>query len=152
MQCAGDHQPGSMTLIDLYMQVARRFGQAMHEHAVRYDLTPMQAMTLAQVGTEPLPTSQIALNLRCDPSNATGLVDQLERRGLVRRTTPASDRRKRLVEATDSGREVWANLQRAMDETRGRLHRLDEAERAELRRLLLVLAADEEPAEAPPAG
>lgn len=134
---------GASELIDLYLQVARRLGQAMHEHATRFELTPMQAMTLAQVGDEALPASQLASQLRCDPSNATGLVDQLERRGLVQRTTPAADRRKRVVEVTDHGRDVCAALRCAVDQSCGPLGRLTEAERAELGRLLDILAADD---------
>ncbi|HXV94143.1 MAG TPA: MarR family transcriptional regulator, partial [Pseudonocardia sp.] len=80
-----DEREQRAQLLELYMQVGRRFGQVMHEVAVQHDLTPMQAMTLARVGEAPVPTKEVARHLHCDPSNATGLIDQLERRGLVRR-------------------------------------------------------------------
>ncbi len=130
-------------VLDLYMQVARRFGDTMHAVAVRHDLTPMQAMTLARVGEETLPTKEIARHLHCDPSNATGLVDQLERRGLVHRTTPPHDRRIRAVEATPDGLTVLADLRRAMAESSTIFDRLTAADLDELHRILTVL--DSEP-------
>jgi DNA-binding MarR family transcriptional regulator len=135
-------------LMDLYMQGARAIGEAMHRVTVRHDLTPMQAMTLLRVGGDTVPTKDIARHLHCDPSNATGLVDQLERRGLVRRTTPPHDRRVRAVEATEQGAAVLADLRAAMASGGTVLDRLDAADRAELRRILLVLTATAEPAPA----
>ena len=105
----------------------------------------MQAMVLVHVGERPLPTKEIALHMRCDPSNATGLVDQLERRDLVHRITPPDDRRKRVVAATDQGREVQKVLRHAMAATQRRFDRLTEADTAELRRILRVPADDDEP-------
>lgn len=129
-------------LLELYMQVARGIGAHMYEVAVRHDLTPIQAMTLKHVGEGPMPTKDVAAHLCCDPSNATGIIDQLERRGFVRRTTPPEDRRKRLVEPTDDGLAVVRALRQAMATTASRFDRLSEADRAELRRILGVLATD----------
>jgi DNA-binding MarR family transcriptional regulator len=131
--------------IDLYMQVARRFGESLHAVSVRHDLTPMQAMTLARVGEETLPTKEIARHLHCDPSNATGLVDQLERRGLVERTTPPHDRRVRAVAATEEGRRVHADLRVAMATAVTILDRLSPADLGELHRILTVLDTDPAP-------
>lgn len=131
-----------MELIDLYMQVARQCGQVMHDVAVRHDLTPMQAMVLARVGEGPLPTKEIAQHLRCDPSNATGLIDQLERRGLVDRSTPPDDRRKRVVGVTEAGRSVVTLLREAMTSTQSRFDRLTPDETVEFRRMLRILADD----------
>lgn len=128
--------------IDLYMQVARRFGESLHAVSVHHDLTPMQAMTLARVGDETLPTKEIARHLHCDPSNATGLVDQLERRGLVERTTPPHDRRVRAVAATEEGRRVHADLRVAMASAVTILDRLSHADLGELHRILALLDTD----------
>jgi DNA-binding MarR family transcriptional regulator len=132
-------------LLDLYMQVARHFGETMHKVAVQHDLTPLQAMTLTRVGESALPTKEIARHLHCDPSNATGVIDQLERRGLVRRTTPPHDRRVRAVEATEDGRVVELDLRRALATATSVLDRLDEHDLGELMRILRVLVADAEP-------
>ncbi len=127
---------------DLFMRVARRFGESMHGVAMPHELTPMQAMTLVRVGEETLPTKEIARHLHCDPSNATGLVDQLERRGLVERTTPPHDRRVRAVAATPAGHRVLAELRTAMVQANTVLDRLSPADLAELHRLLTLLHDD----------
>ena len=133
-------------LLELYMQVARGIGMHLSEVATRHDLTPIQAMTLKHLGDGPVPTKEIAARLCCDPSNATGLVDQLERRGLVRRTTPPEDRRKRLVETTDQGLAVVGALRRALASTASRFDRLSPEDQAELRRILLLLVEPDDPA------
>lgn len=133
-------------LLELYMQVARTIGAHMYDVAVRHDLTPIQAMTLKHVGDGVMPTKEIAAHLCCDPSNATGIVDQLERRGFVRRTTPPEDRRKRLVETTEEGLAVVRALRQAMASTASRFDRLPAADRAELRRILGLLAAADDTA------
>ena len=131
-------------LLELYLQVARGIGAHMYEVAVRHDLTPIQAMTLKRVGDGPVPTKDIAAHLCSDPSNATGIVDQLERRGFVRRTTPPEDRRKRLVEPTEAGLGVVRALRQAMATTESLFDRLTPADQAELHRILQVLAAPED--------
>jgi DNA-binding MarR family transcriptional regulator len=128
-------------LLELYLQVARGLGAQLYEVAVRHDLTPVQAMTLSHLGDGGAATKEIAARLCCDPSNATGIVDQLERRGLVRRTTPPEDRRKRVVVPTDDGRAVVSGLREAIASTAGLFDRLTPADRSELRRILEVLAA-----------
>jgi DNA-binding MarR family transcriptional regulator len=133
--------------VDLFMQAGRLFVPVMHAVAVRHELTPMQMMALTRVGADQVPTKEIARHLQCDPSNATGLVDQLERRGLVRRTTPQHDRRVRAVETTERGRTVLADIRSAVADGRTVLDSLSARDHAELRRLLqLLLAAGEQAA------
>lgn len=138
---AVSNEDGRRDVLELYLQVARSIGANMYDVALRHDLTPIQAMTLKHVGDGPLPTKDIAQHLCCDPSNATGIVDQLERRGLVRRTTPPEDRRKRLVEPTDAGLAVVRALRQAMAGTASRFDRLCPADRAALHRILELLAS-----------
>jgi DNA-binding MarR family transcriptional regulator len=69
------------------------------------------------------------------------LVDQLQRRGLVRRASNPSDRRAHALRATPAGRRLVKRADRLMDECeRDFLAGLDESERAALaatlRRLL----------------
>lgn len=104
--------------------------------ATAHDLSGAQARLLALVVTEPRPMSRLALGLHCEPSNVTGLVDRLERRGLVERRPDAQDRRVKLIAPTEAGRElsakVWANLSFAAEPLKG----LEQEERVQLRDLL----------------
>ena len=55
---------------------------------------------------------RLAATMHCEASNLTGLVDKLERRGLVERRTDPADRRVRVLALTEEGEEVsfqmWA--------------------------------------------
>src|SRR4051812_24607356 len=83
------------------------------EQLARLDLTPPQAQLLRQLD-EPLPMVGAAERLHCDPSNVTGLVDRLERRGLVARKTMAQDRRVKQLELTDEGRRLRAEVDKIL--------------------------------------
>jgi DNA-binding MarR family transcriptional regulator len=80
--------------------------------------------------------SKLAVGLRCEPSNVTGLVDRLEKHGLVERRTDPQDRRIKLIAPTEAGTElsgrVWADLNFAAEPMRG----LEHPERIQLRDLL----------------
>ena len=75
--------------------------------AADFDLSVVQAKALrhlAQVG--PVPMRELACRLRCDASNVTGIIDRLERRGLVERRASPSDRRIKSLVTTHQGDEV----------------------------------------------
>jgi DNA-binding MarR family transcriptional regulator len=59
----------------------------------------------------PLPMSRIAEALDISLSNATGLVDRMEERGLVERARVPRDRRVVIVHPTDRGRTVMDELE-----------------------------------------
>lgn len=90
---------------------------AMHKHlavaAERVDLTVSQAMLLRSLG-EPASMSESAEAMACDPSNVTGLIDRLEKRGLVVRRPDPDDRRVRLLVLTAEGRRTRARFERAL--------------------------------------
>lgn len=101
-----------------------------------HELSGAQARLLALVVAEPRPMSRLATVLHCEPSNVTGLVDRLERRGLVERRPDPQDRRVKQIAPTQEGRElsakVWANLSFAAEPLKGLAH----GERLALRDLL----------------
>jgi DNA-binding MarR family transcriptional regulator len=75
--------------------------------ASEFDLSPPQVMALRQLDPdEPKPMSELALALRCDNSNVTGIVDRLEDRGLVERRPGERDRRVKMLTITERGAQI----------------------------------------------
>ena len=73
-----------------------------------FDLTPSSGLVLgilADIG-EPLPPNKIAERLIISRASVTSLIDSLERRGYLRRTPHATDRRMLLIELTEAGCQV----------------------------------------------
>jgi DNA-binding MarR family transcriptional regulator len=90
--------------------------------------------------------NELATLLSLDKSSATGLVDRAERRDLVRRVASNADRRVVLVELTDVGRALVAEVSGGFAaDVATLLERLSAPDRASLSRLvsrLLVAEAD----------
>lgn len=84
---------------------------------------------------------QLAEFLRLDPSQIVSLVDELERAGLVRRETDPTDRRSKVIVATEEGERVRKRAAeiaaRAEDLA---LAALTAAERRQLRELMTKVA------------
>jgi DNA-binding MarR family transcriptional regulator len=78
----------------------------------RWELGPSQFNILNLLGGEPDGLSQIELGRRLimHRSNVTGLVDRLEKRGLVKRRDAAGDRRAYRVVLTPAGRKLLAEI------------------------------------------
>jgi DNA-binding MarR family transcriptional regulator len=108
-------------------------------------VTPGQMRLLRTLARSdgPMRAVDLAATLDVAPRSVTTKVDQAEADGFVRRLADPSDRRARLVELTDAGREA---LHRVWDDHRRRaarrLQRLGPDEREELVRLLRRVAAD----------
>ncbi|MDR0359761.1 MAG: MarR family transcriptional regulator, partial [bacterium] len=67
-------------------------------------LTPVQVQLLHEIATAgPTPMRGLASRLDVDPSWVTGLVHQLEERGLVQRQASTTDRRIKIVRLTARG-------------------------------------------------
>ena len=65
------------------------------------------------------------------------MVDRLEQKGLIRRSTSTRDRRARVLDITDEGRVTLARIEPHVDAAQSLMLRgLTEAEAQELRRLL----------------
>src|ERR671932_1263063 len=85
--------------------------------AQEFELAPQQIMALKALGQRgPMPMSELAGTLRCDTSNVTGIVDRLEARDLVVRTSAPHDRRVKLLELTDRGAELGLEIGRRVGE------------------------------------
>jgi len=97
--------------VECLLQVTSGVHRAISTVAARHDLTPQQAMTL-RVLESSVTMRSFAAELSCDPSNVTGLVDRLERLGLVERRPDPTDRRVRLLLLTAKGKRLRAQLNR----------------------------------------
>ena len=58
-----------------------------------FDLTPQLAHAIHAIPDDGVTMRALAAELACDASNATGIADRLERRGLIERTSDPDDRR-----------------------------------------------------------
>jgi DNA-binding MarR family transcriptional regulator len=76
----------------------------------RYRLTPNDSRALFSLQTEGRTMRALAQEWVCDPSNATWVVDRLEKRGLAERRSDPSDRRVKLVALTQSGIKTKSDL------------------------------------------
>ncbi|MFF9912115.1 MarR family winged helix-turn-helix transcriptional regulator [Streptomyces sp. NPDC013457] len=98
--------------------------------------------------------SELAQDLDLAPASVTGRLDALEKRGFVRRTQSTTDRRRVVVQLTDSGRETWLGAMDVLGHEEERLLGvLDERERAllndMLRRIMIVAEEPDGLADAP---
>lgn len=84
-----------------------------------------------------MPMSRLAEMLDVSLSNASGVIDRLEDRGLVERVRVADDRRVVLVRATDLGRTALTRVEVFKDELMQRI--LDRLDDRRIRRLALAL-------------
>jgi DNA-binding MarR family transcriptional regulator len=76
----------------------------------KYQLSASQLnCLLALYENGPLPPSQIARHMMVKSSTVTGVVDRLERKGLVRRVRNAPDRRMINIELTEEGVDLTKN-------------------------------------------
>lgn len=100
---------------------------ASHAFFAQWNLSPSQFNVLNLLQSHPQGVSQIELSrqLIMHRSNATGLVDRLERRGMVKRRSLAGDRRAYRVVLTPAGnkllREILPRYLRDADRVWGKL-------------------------------
>jgi len=90
-------------LCGLVNGLAHRIADHVRRRAVTLDLTAAQATALREL-TGPMTMRELAERMSCEPSNATFVVDRLEKRGLVERHAHATDRRvKQLILTAEGG-------------------------------------------------
>lgn len=128
--------PLTHEVVDLIGSVVARYHEEYELAAAHHALTGAQARVLSLLAREATPMRKAAEQLKCEPSNVTGIVDRLETRGLVERRPDPADRRVKLAAATDEGRALAARLRAGLEFAREPLAELTPAERTVLRDLL----------------
>ncbi len=106
----------------------------------RHGLTPNDIRALSSLASgEGRTMRSLAEEWGCDASNATWIVDRLERRGWARRATPASDRRVKRVGLTPLGERLKRKVFRELNEPPPELVALDVKRLSALRNVLSTL-------------
>jgi DNA-binding MarR family transcriptional regulator len=84
---------------------------AFYEQTADWDVTPIQFAALQTVSENPLIDQRtLAGAIALDASTTGGVVDRLEKRGLVRRSPAKEDRRVKQLRATARGMRLLATL------------------------------------------
>jgi MarR family 2-MHQ and catechol resistance regulon transcriptional repressor len=82
------------------------------DHLRRYNLTPTQADIIHSLGeNRAMSCRELAESAAVSRGSLTGILERLERRGLIRRTPSRTDRRVMLVRLTDAGADVLAQIE-----------------------------------------
>ena len=94
---------------------------ATNEALAEFGLRVRSFAVLAAAAAASRPTQrELAAFLRLDPSQVVALVDDLQRRGLVRREADPADRRVNAIVATEAGESLHARASRAIARSRDR--------------------------------
>ena len=105
--------------------------------AAALELSPTQCHVLHLIEPgQAMPMSRLARTLSCDASNVTGLVDRLEREGLIERQSSPEDRRVKVLALTPAGSRLRSELLRRVTDRPQPLARLTPEERKALVRIL----------------
>jgi len=87
----------------------------LYDRVATYDLTPQMFQALHVLDEHPDATMrEFSDRMFCDASNATGLVDRLEVRGLVERRVAENDRRAKVVRLTVAGARLFKKVDDAV--------------------------------------
>jgi DNA-binding MarR family transcriptional regulator len=117
------------------------------DHQRRREVTDALGMTfgrtraLRRLARRPMSMSELASMLGIDRPNATVLVDDLEKQGLVERRPHPTDRRAKLVETTAKGRQLARRADAILATPPAALSALDDEDLVALQRILERLRA-----------
>lgn len=92
----------------LIHEVARLMKRRFEEEARTHDITLPQWRVLAQIGlSEGISQVALATATDTDPMTVSGVLDRLEKRGLIDRSADPTDSRAKLARLTPKGEEVF---------------------------------------------
>lgn len=87
-----------------------------------FDMTSVQFAALDAINANPgVDQAKIAALIAYDKATIGGVIDRLEKKGLVVRTVSARDRRAREVSLSDEGKALLENLEPVVTELQGRI-------------------------------
>jgi DNA-binding MarR family transcriptional regulator len=127
---------------DLARRAWRAMSDLAHDHDRKIEVSEAlglswaRVLTLRRLVSEPHTLRALAEWLTADAPYVTLMVDDLEKRELVRRTPHPTDRRAKLVELTATGRAAAARAEAILDEPPAALRDLPADDLAALLRML----------------
>jgi DNA-binding MarR family transcriptional regulator len=109
----------------------------MNAIAEEFGMTPQMAQALHLL---PMPGSltmkELAVQMWCDASNVTGVIDRLEARGFVERRLSEADRRMKCVLLTTAGKRLRRKLDERFNESPPAIAALSDGDKKTLREIL----------------
>ena len=117
------------------------------DHQRRRDVAEALGMTfnraraLRRLARQSMTMGQLAAALDIDPPNATGVVDDLEAQGLVRRQPQTTDRRTKIVEVTPQGHSAARQAEQILATPPPALKALSPEDLDQLRRILATITS-----------
>jgi DNA-binding MarR family transcriptional regulator len=100
-----------------------------------------RARAIRRLARQPMTMGQVATALDVDPPNATGVVDDLEAHGLVRRRPHPTDRRTKVVEVTPEGEKAARRADEILAAPPPAIAALGHEDLDELRRILIAITS-----------
>lgn len=100
-----------LALLDFVLSARQSVVAAGNDHG----LTAIQAITLLMLdGDKPRPMKEFCTLYHCDASNITGIIDGLERKGLVNRKNDPHDRRIKNIQLSAKGKVLQQKMLRQL--------------------------------------
>jgi MarR family transcriptional regulator, organic hydroperoxide resistance regulator len=103
-------KPSSETMVAEVMDNIRRVFQVVNEQSKRVEretgLTGPQVWAIKMLAAGPVRVSELAKKMYLHPATIVGILDRLEKRGLIVRVRSTEDRRVVEVNLTEAGREL----------------------------------------------
>lgn len=126
--------------------VARSVSEALAPLGLRVRSYSM--LTFASEDSAGINQRRLAAVMGLDPSQIVALVDELQERGLVRRTPDPADRRNKIISSTDEGHRLAREAQQRIDTAYdGHFDHVPPEQLDELRLLLRGIAFSDQPSE-----
>ena len=97
------HASGGLGMADALVRLSHLVQHVFADVARDHDLTPQQLQLVCMLIAEPLGMTELSRLLHLERSSMTGLVDRVEKRGLVARVSDPADRRACRVALTEEG-------------------------------------------------
>jgi DNA-binding MarR family transcriptional regulator len=92
--------------------------ESMSSSAAKEGLTLQQVAVLRVIERRgPVPMNELSEELRVSPPNITGVVDRMEKKGLVRREGSPEDRRKKQIHMTERGDALFRRVRKGYSES-----------------------------------